>query len=156
MRVARIAAIVGLAAAIGVAIFAGMVWRATSTERAESSVAERRFAAQRAEIGPAEPLLKRDESGTLVRRQDAPTAGEIRPRHLRILAYWSRDSRLVQTEVPFWFFRLKGPALALALRRTGIDLEALGLTPADLARSGPGLVLDELRPGGDRLLVWLE
>ncbi len=136
MRVARIAAFVGLAAAIGVAIFAGMVWRATSTERVESSVAERRFAAQRAEIGPAEPLLKRDESGTLVRRQDAPTAGEHRPRHLLILAYWSRDSRLVQTEVPFWFFRLKPaiePLLMLCTTRSTqsfstIDLSHIGVS----------------------------
>jgi hypothetical protein len=62
----------------------------------------------------------------------------------------------VSAEVPFWFFRLKGPAAHLALRDTGFDLERLGLTPADLSRHGPSIVIDSSRDNADRLLVWTE
>jgi hypothetical protein len=58
--------------------------------------------------------------------------------------------------VPLWFLRVKGPAAQVALRGTGFDLEALGLTADDLARSGIGVVLDDARENGDRVLAWTE
>jgi hypothetical protein len=60
----------------------------------------------------------------------------------------------VRANVPFWFFKLKGPAIQLVLRGTEIDLKKLGVTAADLESHGPGLVLDEIRSNGDRVLVW--
>jgi hypothetical protein len=51
---------------------------------------------------------------------------------------------------------LKGPALQYATRGTGVDLDRLGITPADIKRHGPGPILDETRSNGDRVLVWVE
>lgn len=46
--------------------------------------------------------------------------------------------------------------MQFTLRDTGLDLERLHVTGDDLARHGPGLILDQQRPNGDRLLVWTE
>ena len=42
------------------------------------------------------------------------------------------------------------------MRDTGFDVDALKLTASDLERAGARVILDETRPGGDRLLVWTE
>ena len=55
-----------------------------------------------------------------------------------------------------WFFRLKEISFRLMLKRAGVDMEALGLRPRDLARRGPGLVLDEEFADGDLLMIWTE
>jgi hypothetical protein len=73
-----------------------------------------------------------------------------------VLAYQAGEQRLVAADVPFWFFRLKGPAAQYALSGTGLDLKRLGITAADLERHGPAVVIDHTRPNGDRLLVWTE
>jgi len=103
----------------------------------------------------ATPLVRRDESGRLVRTAAAGREGSSPARRLHVLAYHASTGRLVSADVPIWFIRMKGPASALALRGTGFDLEALGLTAGDLARAGAGLVLDERR-GEDALLVWTQ
>jgi len=64
--------------------------------------------------------------------------------------------RLVRADVPFWFLRVKGPALRYAVRDTSLDLDALNLTARDLEDAGASIVLDETRSNGDRLLVWTD
>ena len=104
----------------------------------------------------ADPLLTLDDAGRVVRRQEPPASGRSRPTRLGVLAYRARDQRLVTADVPFWFFRLKGPAAQFAVRGTGLDLERLQITPADLERHGPAVVIDHTNRDGDRLLVWAE
>ena len=62
----------------------------------------------------------------------------------------------MSVDTPFWFFRLKGPAARLALDGTGFDLDRLHLTPSDLERFGPAVIVDHTSRDGSRLLVWTE
>jgi hypothetical protein len=101
-------------------------------------------------------MLDLDPSGRVVRRSSPPRERSGQLERLRILVYQVQQRRLVQADVPFWFVALKGPALQYAVRDTGVDLDRLGVTAADLRRHGPGPVLDETRPNGDRVLVWVE
>jgi hypothetical protein len=80
----------------------------------------------------------------------------VRPTKLGVLYYRAGDDVLLRSDIPFWFFRLKGSAARVALRGSGFDMEKLGLTPDDISRQGPGLILDETMGNGDRLLVWAE
>jgi hypothetical protein len=79
-----------------------------------------------------------------------------------VLAYGVREQRLVEVDIPFWFYKMKAPAAGFALNLTGIanlttfDLDDLGVTAADLERFGPGLVVDVDGPDGERLLIWTE
>jgi hypothetical protein len=156
MRLRRIVTLLLVAATLGLAGFGYMAWNAVSVERADESDAAQQFRAARATFGSALPMLQTEASGRIVRRPSPPREETSRLERLRILVYQVRQRRLVRADVPFWFVSLKGPALQYAVRDTGVDLERLGVTAADLRRHGPGPILDETRPNGDSVLVWVE
>ena len=146
----------GAAAAFGLGVFAFLAWRSVTVEQATPNEALQRFTEVRKGLAVVEPMLRVDGAGQITRR-DQPSAREAaHPTRLRALAYRAPEQRLVRADVPFWFLRIKGPAAQYALRGTGLDLDHLGVTPADLERCGVCLVLDETRTNGDRLLVWTE
>jgi hypothetical protein len=153
---ARILSALLIAGAVGLAVFGVMVYRAVTIQTAESSDAIREFSRVRAALPPGPPLLGLDAAGNVVRRAQPPKHSPAPIRRLRVLAYHAGTRRLVSAEVPFWFLRLKGSAAQLALRDTGLDLERLGITPSELARHGPSLVIDSSSDNGDRLLAWTE
>jgi hypothetical protein len=143
-------------AVVGFTIFGVLAYRATTVERADAPEALRRFASIRASTGGGAPLLTLNDQGRVIRRQDPPPAGRPRPTRLGVLAYRGADQRLVTVDIPFWFFKLKGPAAQFAVRGTGLDFERLEITAADLERYGPAVVIDHEAASGDRLLVWTE
>jgi hypothetical protein len=143
-------------AAVGFTIFGVLAYRATTVEQSDAPEALRRFAAIRASAGGGAPLLTLDDQGRVTRRQDPPSGGRPRPARLGVLAYRAADQRLVTVDMPFWFFKLKGPAAQFAVRGTGLDLQRLQITAADLERYGPAVVIDHAAGSGDRLLVWTE
>jgi hypothetical protein len=151
----RVAAGIAAIALAAIAVFGTLAWRSITVEQLEPDRAARRFDQQRALYAGQEPVLRRDASGDL--QPSRPAAGDaVQVKELRVLAYRSAEARLVSVSLPFWFLKMKGPPLKYTLRDTGLDLERLGITPADLERYGPALILDEIRPNGDRLLVWTE
>ena len=143
------------AAAFGVAVFGVLAGRSVSVLEMDPSGALHNFDAVRARLPLAPPLVQRDPSGAFVRRPSVKTTGPV-PTQLHALAYHVEGQRLVRADVPMWFFKVKGPALRYAVRDTGLDLDALNLTATDLENAGTGVVLDETRLNGDRLLVWTE
>ena len=143
----------GVIAAAAVVMFAFVVWRSVTIERAEASDALRRFAQVQSRFHSSDPMLRIDADGTITRRPVRPGERALLSR-LQALAYRVQEQRIVHASVPFWFLKMKGPAVQYALRDTGFDLKRLGVTPADLEHFGAGVVLDETRANGDRLLVW--
>jgi hypothetical protein len=156
-RLGRRIVLVSLACAVGgLIILGGLVWRAvTIGDAAPERVAEV-FAAARTALRTRTPLVDIDEQGHVTRRESEPTRTPQPIGRVKAMAYQPRVERIVRADVPFWFLKLKGPAARLALRDTGVDLERLGITPADLERHGPGIVVDQLSSSGARLLVWTE
>ena len=146
----------GVGALVGFTIFGVLVSRAVTVEQADAPEALRRFAAVRSALGQSPPLLTLDESGNVTRRAEPPGTFPVRPHRLAVLTYQAGERRLVSADVPFWFFKLKGPAAQYAVRGTGLDFTRLQITAADLERHGPAVVIDHTRANGDRLLVWTE
>ena len=144
------------AAAAGLGVFVLLAWRSVTVEQATPDEALRRFTEVRNSLAVVEPLLRVGAAGRITRRVQPSAREAVHPTRLRALAYRAPERRLVRADVPFWFFKIKGPAAQYALHRTGLDLDRLGVTPADLERCGVCLVLDETRANGDRLLVWTE
>ena len=144
-----------VAAVFGVAAFGVLAWRSVSILEMDASGALDNFDAVQVRLPSTPPLVQRDASGAFVRRPSVKPGGPV-PTELHALAYHADGQRLVRADVPMWFFKLKGPALRYAVRDTGLDLDALNLTATDLENAGTGVVLDETRLNGDRLLVWTE
>jgi hypothetical protein len=151
----RLLAWVTLAAIVGIAIFGLMAWRSVTVEQAETDEALRRFTEIRAQFAGSEPVLRVEPDGRVMRSREPPGEGRP-PKYFRVLAYRIQERQLVRADVAWWFLKAKGPAVKYSLRGTGLDLDRLGISPFDLARYGPSLVLDETRADGSRLLVWTD
>jgi hypothetical protein len=149
----RVAISVLAVAALGLSAFGLMAWQAVSVQQIDPNGALQEFEAVRARIKGA-PLVRRDESGRFERRVTA--AGDATASTLHVLAYHVTGRQLVRADVPFWFFKAKGPAVQYALRGTDFDLAALNLTPGELQAVGPCVVIDEKRSNGDRLVAWTD
>ena len=156
MRTSSVLLLLLLAAVVGLSVFGYFAWRAVTMERADAEQALQEFTTVRDTFGGTEPMLRVDTSGQVVRGTPPIVAEGRRPSQLKLLVYHAGRQRLARANVPFWFFKLKGPAVQFALRGTEVDLKKLGVTAADLEKRGSGLVLDETRANGDRLLVWTE
>jgi hypothetical protein len=145
---------IGLSAVIGLGLFAFLTSRAVTLEQLGSDQALRRFLEVRSRFAGVEPLLQIDATGTVTRRP--PTSTFAPAKRFRVFGYRAAEQTLAQVDVPIWFVRVKGPAAQYVLRGTGLDLERLGVTAADLEQYGSCLLLDQTRSNGDRVLVWTE
>jgi hypothetical protein len=153
---ARVGVVIFVAAAVlGVAVFGVLAWRSVTVVPMDASGALDNFEDAKGRVPSTPPLVQRDASGTFVRHASEPTTSRAATQ-LHALAYYVAGQRLVRADVPLWFFKVKGPAVRVALRDTGFDLDALDLTATDLERAGAQVILDETRSSGDRLLVWTE
>jgi hypothetical protein len=147
----RVATWVVAAAALGLSLLGLMAWQAVSVQQMDADSALQEFEAVRARMNGV-PLVRRDESGRFERRVTA--SGDTAASTLHVLAYHVSGRQLVRADVPFWFFKVKGPAVQYALRGTDFDLVSLNLTPGELQAAGPCVVIDEVRSNGDRLIAW--
>ena len=156
MRPSRFLALFLLAAAAGFAIFGIMVWRAVDVVDAAPADAAVEFDRVRARFGEEPPLLTIDAEEKILRRDAAPRSPAAPATRLRVLSYRAAAGRLTRANAALWFLKIKGPAAQMILRDTGLDLEELRLTAADLERLGPAVILDRASASGDRLLMWTE
>ncbi len=140
--------------AVGVTLYS--LQSVTTIEEVDVATAYERFVTVLAPLDSTDALLQRDAEGRWIRseRTDDPTASGLK--RISVLAYRPDSERLYRMDIPFWFYRMKGPALGFVLRDTGFDLGDLGIQPRDLLRHGPGLVLNEEQQDGGRIVVWVE
>lgn len=156
VRPSRILLMVGVAAAVGVAVFGLLTVQVTSVEKMAADAARLQIAAVVDSLGFGPPRLTRDGSGKFISRTTEKEGSGKKPKKLVVMTYRSGENRLLRSDIPFWFFRLKAPAAQFALKGSGFDMKRLGLRPADVTSQGAGLILDEVIDGGDRILVWAE
>jgi hypothetical protein len=126
-----------------------------STASEPSAAAE--FAAALARFDDEEPLLQMEDRRHLdVSRLEkrAESYSGPAPTHLRILAWDAREKKLVRLSIPIWLMRF-GSKGAYNLDLDGLRLEDVNLTPEQLERAGPALLLDHAERNA-RVLLWTE
>jgi hypothetical protein len=157
---------------LGIAIAGGMVvvalvagagyWAyqsfAPSAEFVNQTKADQQFDDIRSRFKSQQPLIDADEDGhgAQLRAEGRPAfTGQLQSLH--VAAYDPRAGKLVRFTVPFWLIRL-GNDGKITLGDGALDgvRGAEKLTVKDLEALGPGLLIDERKPDGDRVLVWTE
>jgi len=119
------------------------------------------FADTLSELGGDPPYLEVSPGGEVSVRRGLGKPTRRRLRALHVLAWEPRGGRLVRVEFPFWFVRVKMTrainlgTLTSALARDWRNLD-LRVSAEDLARRGPGLILDETLADGRRILLRTE
>jgi hypothetical protein len=119
----------------------------TATASADFQTVRDRFASQK-------PLIELDDHGQFLHANTDRPAAPTPPQTLNIMAFDSKDERVVRMELPFWLLRLKMRGSRIDVGGNNLDLAKLRLTVEDLERFGPTLILDHKDSDGSRVLVW--
>lgn len=124
------------------------------TETSEPEAAKA-FDEVRARFPGQQPLLEfRDGRPHSVNTSTMASTTKLTTLHL--LAFDDDDDELARVDIPFWLLRMKSGPIAFGSYASGFDDERIKLTVEDIERRGPGIVLDLLRQGEGRVLVWAE
>ena len=128
------------------------VTRNLKMESATVGQAERSFDDVRGRFKEG-PIITMDdhERVTLARRPPDQQVGD-KPQTMQVMAYDRDDSRIVRVTIPFWMLRMGREKIRIG---TGGDFEfeQLKITPDELERYGPTLLLDHRDRRGQRVLV---
>jgi hypothetical protein len=91
---------------------------------------------------------------TIVHRElSTKDTGSVSTLSVRV---WSpRDRRLIRVDLPFWMVRLSGSG-SIRFDAGSHGPVRLRVTPEEIDRRGPGLVLNASMRGGERVLIWTE
>ena len=81
--------------------------------------------------------------------------GEVSTVHIRV---WSpEEGKLISLDLPFWMVRLMGSKpINFETGEGGFNRVSLRVTPEELERRSPGLIMNHTAPRGVSVLVWLE
>ena len=101
------------------------------------------------------PLVELKE-GVAVRSNPRANASGGQLSTLHILAWDSDDEKLAAVNVPWWVIRLKSGPIRFSSYSAGFDDEGVRLTPEDIERGGPGIILEATGRHGERVLLWAE
>lgn len=94
----------------------------------------------------AEPVVHRELT--------TQRTGQVSTVHVRV--WVPDDGKLIRLDVPMWTLRLMGSKPIRIETGHGSSGVSLKVTAEDIDRRGPGLLLDHVASGGERVLVWSE
>jgi hypothetical protein len=141
------------------AIIATTAWvsqNLTITETSEGS-ALKEFEDVRARFPNRPPLLEL-RNGRPAYTAGAPpkSASSTSLDRLHVLVWDPDENRLANVAIPFWFLRLKSGPIEFSGYASGLDDEGVNLSPEDIERHWPGIILDATSPQGERILLWAQ
>jgi hypothetical protein len=152
------AAITGLVALASVVVFYSAHHH---SERASAQQAEEEFQRLRARFAGQKPLLDMGKRRPFIDARAQPTAAALHVFHTVIFDTRGGE-RLVRVAVPYRFGRLfaRGGFRWLGqltfLDDTEFDPEPIQLSLDQVARRGPGLVVDYRHASGGQFIAWVE
>ena len=102
------------------------------------------------------PLIELDSHGRYLRSNvdRKPPAHPKPPESINVMAFDPGEGKIVRVSIPFWIIRMKMKGATIDLNGNHMDLEDLRLSPEDLERFGPTLIVDHQNTSGERVLVW--
>jgi hypothetical protein len=137
--------------------FAFLVARQVKVQEMTPAAGQEEFDRLRADMAGQKAFIELEggniEEVVVHRELETKDTGSVTQLHLRV--WIPRERKLVRVDLPFWVLRLTGnnPIRFDAGSRHDIRLR---VTPEDVDRRGPGLILDHTTPDGERVLIWTE
>lgn len=141
------------------AIVATTAWvqqNLTVTEATEDN-AEQEFDAVRTRYAGRPPLLELRDGKPAYTGGAAPASDSAKPLDYLHVLVWDPDERkLASFSLPFWLLRLKTGPIEFSSYASGMDDAGVRLSPEDIEKHGPGIILDTTSRKGERILLWAE
>jgi anionic cell wall polymer biosynthesis LytR-Cps2A-Psr (LCP) family protein len=151
---------------VGIAMVAGFgyyMYRQIEPSRVTAGNPEQQFEELRARFKGETPFIDiatADEAQRAVHREQERT-NPAPISKLRLATYDPQEKALVRVSIPMWLLRWAKdkPIKFSATSGAGIRWEEdapLKVTPAEIERHGPGLLVDTVSRRGERILLWAE
>lgn len=146
---------------VGAGVIGGLIYvvtRQVKVQTMSASGGQEEFDRLVAGMAGQKPFIElpvSDSDGEIVVHRELETkeTGSISTLHVRV---WSpRDKKLVRVDLPFWMMRLAGNK-PMTLNAGSLRGMSLTVTPEEIDRRGPGLILTWTSRQGERLVVWTE
>ena len=148
--------VVGCFTLVGTGVY--VVRKNMKVTPATAESAQDEFARVRAQFADQEPLVQITGSEHATpdleqRLRDAPKAPEpISAMH--VMVWEEKEGRVVRVSLPMWLIRM-GNRDSFKVDAGGASIERIRISPQDLERLGPTLLVDH-RDRRSRVLVWTE
>jgi hypothetical protein len=75
---------------------------------------------------------------------------------LHILAWDANEEKIANVSVPWWVLRLKSGPIRFSSYASGFDDGGVKITPQDIEKHGPGIIMDATGRHSERVLLWAE
>jgi hypothetical protein len=146
---------------VGLGLVGGLVYVVTRQVKVQTMTAtggQEEFERLVASMAGQKPFIELPDPNStdevVVHREMATKdTGSISVLHVRV---WSpRERKLVSLDLPFWMLRLTGNK-PIKLNAGSLREVTLTVTPEEIDRRGPGLILTWSGRRGERLLIWSE
>lgn len=146
----------GCLAMVGTGIY--VVRKSVDVKTATADTAQDEFARVRAQFADQEPLVQIDRRDHAMpdlaqRLKDAPATPEPLSA-MHVLVWQESDRKLLRFSLPMWLIRM-GNRESFNVDAGGMRLDRIDISPEDLERLGPTLLVDH-RDRQSRVLVWTE
>jgi hypothetical protein len=147
---------------VGIGVIGGlayMVKRQVNVETLTQATGEQEFERMLTAFDGQKAFIELPAEGegeAIVHRElETKQPGSLSTLHLRI---WVPDEKkLVQINLPFWMMRLTGnKPIKLQTGQSFVREVTLSVTPEEIERRGPGLILNHKARHGERLLVFTD
>jgi hypothetical protein len=147
---------VGCFALVGTGVY--VVRKNMNVATATAETAQDEFARVRTQFADQEPLVQidgRDHTAPdLERRLKEAPASPLPISAMHVLVWQESDRKLLRFSLPIWLIRM-GNRESFNVDAGGMRLDRINISPEDLERLGPTLIVDH-RERGSRVMVWTE
>ncbi len=97
--------------------------------------------------------------GVVHHEQEKPEAAKVK--QLRLVAYNPDDRKLVRVTLPMWLLNYaRNKPISFSGSGGGVqwdeDRVRLKVTPAEIERHGPGLIVNATSRSGEKVIIWAE
>jgi hypothetical protein len=128
-------------------------FRHLETRAATEAEVKKEFEAARARFAPRPPMIEIVDlrSGDIKVQRIAHPQG-LRAQTLHVMTWTGSEEEVMKTDLPLWLMRFSSVNI---LSHLGIAPARYSLTVEDVARFGPGIIVDQRDPG-QQVLIWVE
>ena len=148
---------------VGVGFLGTMVYLVTRQVHVETMPTRQgieEFERVRASLAGQTPFIEipdedSDAAPVVHRELETHKPGQLSTVHVRV--WVERERKLVRVDLPMWTLRLMGNnPITIGGNDEGFRHIALKVTPEEIERRGPGLIMDHTGRRGERVLIWSE
>ena len=151
--------VLGVLMCVAVVVLGATIWFFASVFESSSSdeaTAAREFDEVRRRFGTVRPILEIRDGNPVLTRKPPETTSTQQLQRMHILTWEPEDGTISRITLPWWLLRMKGSSFDLQAESGSGLATTVNVSPEEIERYGPTLLLEHSEPDGRRVLAWTE